>query len=72
MKEKTNFYWQKNKNKDIFAISTLTILHPCLDVLAIKYVAEIPKIICYLKKAFRAIQRQPIFISDPDHEYILY
>ena len=42
MKAKTNWYWQKNVNKQSVIISTRNIFHSCLDVSVTKYGSDIP------------------------------
>ena len=64
MKAKTNDYWKQNKNKQIFIISTRTIVHPCLDVFVVKYVSD--------KQAQNISNNIQFFIYDKYHDYILY
>ena len=68
MKSKTNWYWQKHVTKQSVIISNSTILHPCLEVSAIKMLQTFPGLYAIKKKA---VQRQPIFIDDADHDYII-
>ena len=43
MKTTTNWYWQQNIMKQGVILSTRAIVHPCLEVSAIKNVADIPR-----------------------------
>ena len=61
---------KKNRTKQIVMIKTHNIVHTCLDVSVIKYVADIPRSTCN-KKPRQSVQRQPICISDAGHDYIL-
>ena len=71
MKTKTNWYWKQKLNKHTVIISTRAIFHSCIDVLVIKYVADIRRIICNKKQAEKNLQQQPICIYDAYHDYIL-
>ena len=53
----------------MFILSTHNIVHPCLDVLIIKYGADISSYM-QLKKSRQQIKINPIWIYDADHEYI--
>ena len=47
------------------------ILRPCLDVIIIIDVQDIPKNFCNMIQAKKSIQRHPICITDADYNYIL-
>ena len=44
-------------------------MHPCIDVVTVKYVYDIPKIICNRNHAKQALQKHHIFLTDSDHDY---
>ena len=46
-------------------------MHPCLDVVTVKYVHDIPKSICNRNNSKQALQTHPICLTDCDHDYIL-
>ena len=46
--EKTKLYWEK-KQQQFIIVPLRTIVHPCLDVMAVKDVHNIPKTICSIK-----------------------
>ena len=46
-------------------------MHPCIDVATVKYVHDIPKIICNRNIAKQALWKHPICLTDYDHDYIL-
>ena len=71
MKASTNWYWQKLGTKEGFIITTRTVVHPCLDVSTIKYVAYIPRRLCNKKQSRKYVKRHTISISDADSDYIL-
>ena len=71
MKAKNNWYCRQKENERNVIISTSTLFHPCLDVLVIKYVADIPLSICNKKQSHQYIQLQNIYIDDADNYYIL-
>ena len=45
-------------------VPTLNILHPCLDVIRIKYVQVIPKHVCNRIQAKKSKQRHPICLIE--------
>ena len=57
--------------KQSVIISNRTIFHPCLEVSAIKYVAEVTRSVCNKKQSHQDFQRQPICISDAYHDCII-
>ena len=61
---------QKNQ-KQVIIVPTQNIVHPCLDVVAVKYVHDIPRSIFNRNQAKQDLQRHPIFITDSDHNDIL-
>ena len=71
MQEKTNWYWEQKNHQQLIIFPTQTILHPCLDVVAVKCVHYIPKIICNRNKAKQDLRKHPIFMTDSYHDYIL-
>ena len=46
MQENTNWYWKQQPIQQTIILPTRTILHPCLDVIIIRYVQDIPKKLC--------------------------
>ena len=55
----------------VISLLPLTILHPHLDVITIRYVQDIPKNVCNSIQAKQSIKRHPIGITDADYDYIL-
>ena len=43
MQEKNNWYWDLKNQKQVIISPTRTIVHPCLDVVTLKYVYDIHK-----------------------------
>ena len=41
MQEKINWYWQQKKQQQVITVTTKTIVHPCLDIVAVKDVHDI-------------------------------
>ena len=59
MQENTNWYWKQPPLQHTIIVPTRTILHPCLDVIIIIYVKDIPKNLCsriQAKKSYKDIQ----------------
>ena len=46
-------------------------MHPCLDVVAVKYFHDIPKSICIRNHAKQVLQKYTIFLTEFYHNYIL-
>ena len=57
------------EKSDIFP--TRTIVHPCIDVVALKYVQDITRSICSINQEKQSLQRNPVYLTDYDHYYIL-
>ena len=72
MQENSNLYWKQQSLQQNIIVTTRTILHPCLDVVRIKDVQDIPKTVCNRIKAKKSIQRHTICLTDADYDYILY
>ena len=43
MQEDSNWYWKHQSLQQTIIVTTHTIIHPCLDVVIIRYVQDIPK-----------------------------
>ena len=71
MQENTNFYWKQQPLQHTIIFPTHTILHPCLEVIIIRYVQEIPKKLCSRNEAKKEIQRHSIIVTDADYDYIM-
>ena len=71
MQEKTNCYWQQQPLQHNITVQTRTIIHSRLNVFGIKNVQDIPKNVCSIIQAKKAIQRYPICMTDADYDYIL-
>ena len=71
MQETPNWYWKQQPLKQTIIVPTRTILHPCLDLIIIRYIQDIPKNICSRNEAKEAIQRHTIIMNDADYDYIM-
>ena len=71
MKESSNWYWKRQSLQQNIIVTTLTILHPCLDIVIITYVQDIHKNVCNMIQAKKSIQRHPLCMKDADYYYIL-
>ena len=70
-KEKKNHYWENKRYQQVIIVPTRTIIHLCLDVVAVKDVHGIPRIFFNRDQAKRDLQIHPICLTDSDHYYIL-
>ena len=43
MQEKSEWFWEKKYQQQAIVVPSLTIVHPCLDVMVMKYVNYIPR-----------------------------
>ena len=46
MQENTNWYWKQQPLQHNIMVTTCTILHPCLGIITIRYVQDIPNNDC--------------------------
>ena len=46
MQEKKKCYWDQKQQKQVIIVPTLTIVHPCVDVVVVKYAHNIFRSIC--------------------------
>ena len=51
-------------------VKTLTILNPCFDVARISHLQDIPKNLCNMIQAKKAMQRHLIYMTDADYDCI--
>ena len=72
MHENTNWHWKQQSPQQNIIVPTCKILHPCLDVVIITDIQDIPKTFCNRIQAKKAIKRHPICITDADYDSILY
>ena len=63
MQENTNCCWYQKKKKQVNIFPTRTIVHTCLDVVAIKYVHDIPKSIWNRNHTKKALQNRSICMT---------
>ena len=70
MKKNTNWYWKQQPLQQTRIPPKLTILHPRLDVITIRYVQDTPKIFCNRIQAKKSTKRHPIIMTDADYDYI--
>ena len=67
----TNWYWDQHLQHHIITVTTITILHPRLEVNAITYFHDISKSVCNRTQAKKSISRYPMSLTDYDYNYIL-
>ena len=46
-------------------------MHPCLDVITVANVEQIPNNLCNRNQSRKALQRRSIRITDSDHDFII-
>ena len=71
IQENTNWYWKQQPLQHNIIFTTRKIIHPCIDVITIRYVQDISKNVCNRIQAKKSIQRHPICMNDADYDYIL-
>ena len=52
-------------------IPTHKIIHPCLDIIVVKCIHNIPRIVCNRNQSCHGLQRCPICLIESDHGYII-
>ena len=55
MQENTNWYWKQQPLQQTSIVPTRTILHPCIDLIIIRYVQDTPTNICSRNQAKKSI-----------------
>ena len=50
MQEENNWDWDQKQQQQVIIFPTRTIVHPCLDVMTVKDVHDIPRSICNKKQ----------------------
>ena len=70
MQDNTKWYWEQTKEKNII-VPTRTIIHPCLNIMAVTYLKQLPKKVCNRNQDYKVLQRNTIFLTDSDNEFIL-
>ena len=71
MKERTTWFWDQHHQQQLMTVPTHTVLRPKLDVTAITDIHDIPKIVCKMTQAKKAISGHSICLTDFDYDYIL-
>ena len=72
MQEHSNWSWKHQSLQRNTIVTSCTIPHPCIDVVIITYVQEIPKTGCNMIQANKSIQIHHIFMTDSNYDYIFY
>ena len=71
MQDSINWHWKQQPLQQTIIFTTRKTLHPCLNVIIIRYAQDIPKNICNKIQAKNSIQRHPMFMTDYDYDYTL-
>ena len=71
MKYNTNRYWVKLQQQNNIIVTTHIIVHPCLYVMSVTELKQIPKSVWDINQARNTLQRHTIYITDYDCDYIL-
>ena len=67
IQEKTNWYWDQKKQQQVIIFPTWTIVHPCIGVVELKDVHDIPKSICNRNQTKKALGKHLICLTDSDY-----
>ena len=70
IQEKINWYWDHKNQQEVIIVPTQNFVHPCLDVVAVKYDHDIPKGVFNRNNSKQALQKHPIYLTEYDHDYI--
>ena len=71
MQENKKGYWEQKNHQQVNIFPTYTIVHPFLDVVAVKYVHDIPRFFCNRNQSKQALQIHPLFLTDSYNDYTL-
>ena len=71
MQENTKWYQDQKKQQQVIIIPTHTIVYPCIDVVAVKYVHDITGIVCNKIQANKDLQRHHTCLTNSDKNYII-
>ena len=55
MQENTNWYWEQKNQQQVIIVPTQTIVHPCIDVVEVKYVHDILRSVFNINQAKQAL-----------------
>ena len=66
------WYWGQSQDQKSITVPTCTIVHPCLDIMEVTDTKQIPKGVCNINQSRKALQRNPIHITESDFDFILY
>ena len=61
--------WDQKHQQKVIIFPTCNIVHPCIDVVALKYVQDIPICVCNRNQAKKDLHRYLFFLIDSDHNY---
>ena len=61
---------EKNQQQ-VMVVLKCIMLHPCLDVMTVKYFQYIPRGVCNINQSRKALQRHHIFLTDSNCDYII-
>ena len=62
---------KQKQQKQVIIVATRTIVHPDIDVVAVKYVHDIHTSVCNIKQSKQSLQRHPTCLTESDHGSIL-
>ena len=71
MQENNNWYWKQQSLQHNIIFTTRTIINPCVDVVIITDVQDIPKTVCNIIQLKKSMQRYPICMKDAYCDNIL-
>ena len=71
MQEKTKCYWEQKNQQQVIVFLTHTIIYPCIDVMAVKYIDDINTSVSNRNQQKKALKLHPICLTESDHDYIV-
>ena len=63
----TKWHWKKSQQQNNNIVRICTFVHPCLDLMAVTEVKQIPNTLYSRNQSRKAFQGRPIFLTDSDH-----
>ena len=70
MQENKNCYWDKNQQQ-VTIVPTHTIVHPCIEIMVVKYFQDIPRSVFNINQSRQALQIRTIRLTESDNDFII-
>ena len=62
---------REKQQQQVIIVPTCNILNPCLNVIVIKYIHDMPRSVCNINQPKQDLQRHHKWLNDSDNNYII-